>query len=443
MEEKWVRRSLRVKEMTCSSCEMRIEKQLKKIQGVKEVKAVYSNERVIVTYNSNIVSLDQLIEAIEKLGYQVESQSNQQEKKVSKKNNIGIDEILGIVIIILAVNMIMKHTAGFNFAPQIDQSMSYGVLFIVGVLTSFHCISMCGGINLSQCVSYRHVTEDSKWSRLKPSFLYNFGRVISYTIIGGIVGAVGSVISFSGSAKGMAAILSGIFMLIMGLNILNIFPWLRKLNPRMPKLFGEKIHSSHHGPFYVGLFNGLMPCGPLQAMQLYTLGTGSFTAGAVSMFLFSLGTVPLMFGFGALSTFLTKNFTNKMLKCSGILVILLGVVMINRGLGLSGLSASAASSKGGNAAVMEGGVQKVAIHLKSNSYDPITVQKGIPVKFIINAKQEELNGCNGEVIIPKYNIQKQLVPGENVIEFTPEEEGNIPYSCWMGMIRSNIQVVGD
>ena len=108
---------------------------------------------------------------------------------------------------------------------------------------------------------------------------------------------------------GIFAILSGVFMVIMGLNMLNVIPWLKKINPHMPKIFGRKIQGSKgkHGPFIVGLLNGLMPCGPLQAMQLYALGTGSFLMGAASMFVFSLGTVPLMFGFGALSSLLILN----------------------------------------------------------------------------------------------------------------------------------------
>ncbi|WP_243120209.1 hypothetical protein [Caloramator sp. E03] len=65
------------------------------------------------------------------------------------------------------------------------------------------------------------------------------------------------------------------------------------------------------------------------------------------------------------------------------------------------------------------------------------------MKWIINVEEKNLNGCNNTIIIPKYGIEKELNPGENVIEFIPEEEGNITYTCWMGMIRSNIKVVSD
>lgn len=455
MEQRLVRKILRIEGMTCASCEMRIENTLKKLDGVVEVKAIFSSSNVYITYDANIIGLEQIIEAIEKLDYIVRNKPGTAAVSKTKKateDKIPINQLLGIGIILFALYVIVKNTVGFNFVPEIDQSMGYGILFFVGLLTSLHCIAMCGGINLSQCVSYK-VDNDNpgRLSKLKPSLLYNSGRVISYTIIGGIVGALGSSISFSGAAKGIVAIVSGAFMVIIGLNMLNIFPGLRKLNPRMPKFFGSKIQSSSgkHGPFYVGLLNGLMPCGPLQAMQIYALGTGSFAAGALSMFMFSIGTVPLMFGLGAVSSILSGKFSHRMMKVSAVLVIVLGVVMANRGLALSGFSLPSmppgidSSPKGVGIATIQNGVQIVTTKLQPGRYEPIIVQKGIPVKWTIQAQKSDINGCNNEIIIPKFNKAKKLVAGDNVIEFTPTETGTFAYSCWMGMIRSKITVVDD
>ena len=458
MEQRLARKILQVDGMTCTSCEMRIERALKKLDGVIESKAVFSSSNVYVTYDVNVIELEQIIEAIENQDYVVKnkpgsavvSETIKAEKPANDK--MTINQLLGIGIILLALYVIIKNTVGFNFIPEINQSMGYGILFIVGLLTSLHCIAMCGGINLSQCVSYKVNNENTgRLSILMPSLLYNSGRVVSYTIIGGIVGALGSTVSFSGAAKGIVAVISGIFMVIMGLNMLNIFPWLRKINPRMPKIFGRKIYNSNgrYGPFYVGLLNGLMPCGPLQAMQIYALGTGSFASGALSMFMFSIGTVPLMFGFGAVSTMLSGKFTHKMMKVSAVLVIVLGVVMANRGLALSGISVPSMpfgagnAAKGSNVAVIQDDVQVVTTRLSSGSYEPITVQKGIPVKWVIQAQKSDINGCNNEIIVPKFNLVKKLEEGDNIIEFTPTEFGTFAYSCWMGMIRSKITVVDD
>ncbi|PKM94276.1 MAG: heavy metal transporter [Firmicutes bacterium HGW-Firmicutes-1] len=448
MNQNLTSKVLKVEGMTCVSCEMRIQNSLKKIEGVTEVKANFSKSLVDITYDLNTTSLNDIIEVIEKLEYKVVDDRIKQVEET--KNKPLINPLIGFAIILLAGYTIINHTIGFNFIPTVTKNMGYGVLFIVGLLTSLHCIAMCGGINLSQCMSYKFDENDtSRFSKFKPSFMYNLGRVVSYTIIGGIVGSIGSVVSFSGMAQGLVAIIAGAFMVIMGLNMLNIFPWLRKFNPRMPKVFGKLIHEnkSKHGPFYVGLLNGFMPCGPLQAMQLYALGTGSFVAGAASMFFFSIGTVPLMFGFGAISSFFSQKFTKDMMKVSGALVIALGIVMAGRGLSLSGINvmsfATGLSDKSVSIAKTEEGIQYITTTLESGKYTPIVVQKGVPVRWTIEAAKGDLNGCNNEIIIKEYNIQKKLVVGENIIEFTPEEEGKFTYTCWMGMIRSNIKVVAD
>ncbi len=446
-----------VEGMTCTNCETKIENSLKKITGVQEVTVSYSLSKVAITYDPELIGTSRIVKEIDKQGYTVKVDKTEyktqglSKRRESASGDLRIDQLIGILIIIIALYLIINNTVGFNFIPKIEQSMSYGLLFVVGLLTSLHCIAMCGGINVSQCIGYSEEKRETRISKMKPSFLYNLGRVMSYTLIGGIVGTIGSVVSFSGTAKGIVAIVTGLFMVIMGLNMLNIFPWLRRITPRMPKIFGNKVNDnkSGKGPLYIGFLNGLMPCGPLQTMQLYALGTGSFIAGASSMLAFSLGTVPLMFGFGALATLLSKRFTKSMLKVSALLVMVLGFVMLSRGLSLSGISIAFAepsiekAAKTGNVAQLQNGIQIVSYDLSSSRYEPIIVQKRIPVRLIINAEQENINGCNNAIIIPKYNLQKALKQGENVIEFTPDEEGAIPYSCWMGMIRSNILVVSD
>lgn len=432
--------------MSCSGCELRIEKKLKSLVGVKEVSASFSKGKVRVVYDPELTSRKEICGAIREIDYTVEEDADPE--RPSQKGNASF--VFGTVLVLAALYVLIRNTVGFgwiNFIPQISRSMSYGILFVVGLFTSIHCLAMCGGINLSQCAAYRSAgSEPNVKKRLMPSFLYNAGRVVSYTAIGGTVGAVGSVVSFSGAAKAVVTILSGVFMLIMGLNMLHAFPRLRRLSLRMPKFIGRKLYSgkTKKGPFYVGLLNGLMPCGPLQAMQLYALGTGSFLAGAFSMLMFSLGTVPLMFAFGAVSTLLSAKFTHKMMQASAVLVMVLGLFMMSRGLTLSGVQIGGApGAEAQNTAKVTGGVQEITTSFTDGYYVPISVKKGIPVKWTIKVKDSDLNGCNNPVTIPKYGVQKQLVPGDNVIEFTPREAGTIPYTCWMGMIRSTITVVDD
>lgn len=107
----------------------------------------------------------------------------------------------------------------------------------------------------------------------------------------------------------------------------------------------------------------------------------------------------------------------------------------------TGESANATTSKADeNTSVVNGDVQEINTTLQSGSYPAITVQEGIPVVWTINVDKSNLNGCNNQIIIPKYNIQQKLEVGENVIKFTPTETGKFGYSCWMGMVRSSITV---
>jgi sulfite exporter TauE/SafE len=296
-----------------------------------------------------------------------------------------------------------------------------------------------------------------------PSIKYNLGRVISYTVIGGIVGALGSVVQFSGTARGIMQLLAGVFMVFMGLSLSGLVPALARFTPHLPKALGLKIareKKRSNSPLYVGLLNGLMPCGPLQAMQLYALSTGSLWGGALSMLLFSLGTVPLMFALGALSSILSRKFTRYMVTVGAVLVVVMGISMFQNGLALSGAGLSSGLAQGeavqagdkaentqapalaaGQAQASSGeNVQEITSKLTGYGYPAISVKAGIPVKWTIQAPKGSLNGCNSRLVIPEYKIEKQLAEGDNVIEFTPNRTGTFTYSCWMGMIRSSIKV---
>jgi len=196
-----------------------------------------------------------------------------------------------------------------------------------------------------------------------------------------------------------------------------------------------------------------MPCGPLQAMQIYALGTGSLIVGALSMFFFSLGTLPLMFGLGAIVTMLGSKFTKNMMKVSAVLVTVLGLVMLGRGLALSGVSVSSNTAPSGTEAAVTdtvntndgattaSDVQNIESTLGSRGYPDITVKKGVPVVWNLQAESKNINGCNKTLIIPNFDLQVKLQAGDNIIKFTPTETGTITYSCWMGMQTGTIKVV--
>lgn len=417
-----------VEGMFCENCEKRITEKLLSIDGVSACAASFEKSQVRVTCDSS-VGRKRLIDGITALGYS------------EKKDNQRSVQIVSILVIILAVYLILNHLGLlniFNIFPTIESTVELPFLFVIGLLTSVHCIAMCGGINLTQSVA----SVQKKEKTLKTQLLYNTGRVISYTLIGGIVGAFGSVLSFNGFMKGIVAVIAGILMLIMALRMLGVFKSLRKLRLPIPKKLAVGYAKLIRGrsSFFVGLLNGLMPCGPLQSMQLYALSTGSFLTGALSMLLFSLGTVPLMFGFGFLSGKLNVRYTKQLLTVSAVLIFIMGLSMLTNGLSLSGVSVPQAVSEQPKEAVMSGDIQTVTTEVDYGNYEPLRVKSGVPVEWTIIVPKGKLNGCNGEIIVPTYDIDVKLHEGENLVTFTPEQTGSVPYSCWMGMIKSSVIV---
>lgn len=437
MNEQIEMRTIYVKGMTCSQCPRRIKRALEESAGVVEAQAVYPQGKVRVRYDKQLLDLETIFHKIRQLGYEPMHEAPRSMKWLKIP-------LLGLVIV--ALYWLIEHAMVLPlFAPYQLSGMqaSYGVLFLIGLLTSMHCLAMCGGISLSQGMASDGTEKKSLWQH--PALLYNLGRVLSYTVIGFIVGGLGSMISLSYTMQGLLKIAAGVLMIFMGLRVLGIWPSFLHLGWGLPQLLPKQ---THRRAFVVGLANGMMPCGPLQAMQLYALSTGSATIGALSMFFFSLGTTPLMLGIGALSTSLWRRHAQKFAAVGAILVMALGLSMFSQGWYLSGwtsplptVSAFNAGAGGSDRAVVQDGVQMVRSTLEPGAYPNIVVKAGMPVKWQMQAAKNDINGCNNRLIIDAYGIEQSLKPGDNMISFTPTQTGTYHYTCWMGMIKGTITVV--
>lgn len=424
--------------MTCHNCENTINNGISKIKGVKSVTSSFKFGKAIVEFD-NID--DKLVKkTIEDLGYKYDG-------IYVGKNKARLKEILPIVIFLIAIYILIGSIFGYNFLtviPSVTNGTPIMMLFIIGIFTSVHCIGMCGAINLAASL------DSTGKTTFKRPFLYNLGRVISYTLIGGIIGAIGGILSINTTINGIIVLLSSILMLFMGLSMLGWLPV--SLYMFIPKYKTSIKLTDHEAPFLIGLLNGLMPCGPLQAMQIYALSTGSFIMGALSLFIFSLGTVPLVFSFGFIFNKLGRKYNVIISRVSSVLVVMLALVMLTRGFNYLGIDVVGGIknivtpktdySKYAVASIKDG-YQYVEITLNYRGYQPIVVQKGIPVKFNIKTKDVWKFGCTNAINIPSLGIEYSLKEGDNIIEFTPKKVGTINYSCWMGMVNSHIKVVED
>ncbi|MBU1205062.1 MAG: sulfite exporter TauE/SafE family protein [Nanoarchaeota archaeon] len=446
-----ITKKFKAKGMHCTSCEALIEENVNKIQGVNNIKIDYTTETGEVSFDSNKTNIKKIFKIIEEKGYEC-SLFLEKKKEIKEDSgyytlNLKNAKLFGIIFGIIGILLIayFAFRLADNIAlPEISQNMGYGLLFAVGLLTGFHCVSMCGGFVVSYTT--KHAQEGTKAH--KSHFMYGLGKTISYTVIGAAFGLLGSIIAFTPMMRGIAGIFAGLFLVIFGLNMLNVFPWLRKIRIRAPPFINKfigKESQKHNSPLIIGLLNGLMiACGPLQAIYIMAAGTGSMLEGAKLLFVFALGTLPVMLGFGFLTSFISSKATHKILKASGAIVIVLGLIMVNRGLTLTGTgldtnsliaSVSAKSDEiTGNVAAVEGGYQEIRMEVNRYGWEPdkFVLKKGVPVRWIIDGK--EITGCNNAIQVPKLGLNFDIKKGEQVIEFMPEEEGTIPWSCWMGMI---------
>lgn len=425
---------IKVLGMTCNHCQQKIYNSLKQISYIDDVNVVLATDMVSLTYHEELLDLNQVIDKITELGYKTDlNMAFESEQEFTNVRKNQIINIINTFLIIIILYLLVKKFIGFDFLnviPNINNSISYPLLFIIGLMTSIHCVGMCGSFNLAASVGIK-----LKNPYTKP-LLYNLGRVISYTLLGGLAGLIGRVLTPSNFLQGILVGLAAIFMLIMGFSMLGLMS--KKILSLLPKHKPRKIKTS--SPFIIGLLNGFMPCGPLQAMQLYAISTASFFLGAFSMLLFALGTVPLMLLVGILFNSLKGKKVFAMQRISAVLVILLAFTMFSRSLGYLGVSGFNNSSKYQTAEIRDN-YQYVEIEVKRNAYETIIIQNNIPVQFNLIAKEGSLNGCNNPIMINSFNIKEKMIIGNNIINFTPTKTGTYVYTCWMSMIRSQIIVV--
>ncbi len=304
---------------------------------------------------------------------------------------------------------------------------------------------MCGGF----VIGYTTKNAQQGHKGLKQHFVYGGAKVISYSVIGGIFGLIGGAFAFSVGLRAGVAIFAGLFMIAFAMSILGISFFRHfQFNPKLLDKWASKTTNNAKGfykaPFMTGILSGLfIACGPLQALYLYAAGTGSFLGGFLSLGVFGIGTLPVLIGFGSLTSIISRKATKRILKITAVFVLILGLIMLNRGLVLSGggydITSIIEKIKGAeeisqNIIVDSGGYQVIEMKVDKNGWTPdrFVLKKGVPVKWKIYGN--EITRCNNAIQVPKLGLKFNIKKGKQVIKFTPNKEGIISWSCWMGMI---------
>ncbi len=319
---------LKIIGMQCSGCEQSIEDAILILPGIVKVKANYIEKIVTIDFDEAVVQEQDFQQALENKGYEIE------QKELQKKSYLFHTVIFIVLLLIVGGVAFWGKSLMPELIPQLNAQMSSVMLFSIGFLTGFHCIGMCG----SFVISYSS-QEMSKSRAVLSHLAYGVGKTASYSAIGAGFGLLGAAITITPYMKGMAALFASVFLLIYGLKMLDLFPSLRKFTIRLPKAFTREVNSNikaQRSPLVIGLLTGfLLGCGPLQAMYIMAAGTGSPQEGASLLFFFGVGTLVPLLGFGFFANLLSRNTIHDLVRVSGVLVIVMGAMMANRGLKLT------------------------------------------------------------------------------------------------------------
>lgn len=444
-----------IKGMHCRSCEILIGDELGKIPGVKRVSVNYKKGSAEIYYKGKIPN--QIIEeSVNEAGYEV----GEEKKELITKNPSDYKDLFFSFIILIALYFILKKTGLINFS--IGASGSYSnlpVVLLVGLTAGFStCMALVGGLVLGISARYSEQhPEATSFQKFRPHLFFNLGRIVSFFLLGGLIGILGSAFQLSGVSLGILTIIVGLVMIALGLQLTGIFPWLNTSSLTLPasisRLLGIKNQDdqeySHKNSFVLGGLSFFLPCGFTQAMQLYAISTGSFLTGALIMGIFAIGTAPGLLGVGGLTSVIKGVFAQKFFKFAGLTVIILALINISNGYNLTGWKISLSDNSWANSrqdpqdpnVKIENGFQVIRMTQNTTGYSPnnFIIKAGIPSKWVIIATDPR--SCSASIISSKLGIRKILRQGENVIEFIPKEASEAKFSCLMGMYRGNFTII--
>lgn len=332
--DKTMKQEFFVEGMHCAACELLIEKKLSKHQDVNKVDAVLADKKVYLDIKPGVdqtLLQEELTALIKDEGYVLKTESKQKTHSQSETINSLI-----IAAIIFGIFLLIQRLGVLDLINPDQISLPF--IFFIGVVASLStCMAVVGGLVLSISGTY------AKEKQLKPLVIFHISRLVSFFILGGLIGILGSAFVLTATSSFILNLVLFFFMLVLGLNMLEMFPALSKFQLRLPKSLGKnalKLESTKNffTPILLGAATFVLPCGFTQSMQLYSLTTANFFSGAITMLVFALGTLPVL----ALISFASVKFANTFrsgifYKTAGFIVILFALMNFTNALAAVGL----------------------------------------------------------------------------------------------------------
>lgn len=322
--------------MHCKACALLIEDALSELSEVSSVEVSLSNNTVALTGQFNGIAETEIAKMLTTPiiahGYTILVEKNEVQKKWSDFK-YAVPIALGFIFLFIFLQKAgIVHLVGMG-------KVTYGTAFVVGIVASLStCMAVVGGLLLSMSATFA-----KQKSALLPQTLFHVGRIVSFFVLGGVIGAIGNAFTLSTVATFVLGMVIGLVMLMLGVNLLDVFHGAKKFQIGMPKIFGKHalgISKFNHTltPLLVGIVTFFLPCGFTQSMQLYTLSTGGFMAGGLTMLSFALGTFPILALISVSSFSIQKSrYAGVFFKTAGLIVIAFALMNIINSLVVIGI----------------------------------------------------------------------------------------------------------
>lgn len=444
-------KSIPIKGMHCKSCTVMVGDELSKIPGVKHASVSLKTNTATIRYTDE-PSDSQISRAVNAAGYTV---------GFDKKTLFSRDEstyfTLFTSLICIFIIILVFQRLGFSGININGLGSNKGIMALaVGLTAGFStCMALVGGLVLGLSSRFAEMHQSATATqRFRPHLFFNLGRIVTFFILGGVVGLFGSFLKLNGSITGLLTIGIGLVMLVLGLQLTEIFPKLANKGITLPAWLAKALglnqqkqkEYSHKNALILGGLTFFLPCGFTQAMQLVAIGSGSFVTGSIVMGLFAIGTTPGLLAVGGLTSVIKGKSAKVFFRFAGALVILLAIYNISNGFNLTGYKFSYNSDQTENSS--SNVVDKNATILKT-TYTPsqntkditpntFNVQVGKAYVLQVDAKGDG-EGCMSTIMIPGvYDDPLLIKKGIDNLPFKVNKAGSYDITCAMGIVRGTI-----
>ncbi|MBI4122099.1 MAG: sulfite exporter TauE/SafE family protein [Parcubacteria group bacterium] len=428
----------------CASCELIIERELKKIQGVRTVCVSHKDASICLEVNDEKeLTADDLEAVLKEHGYRVGPA-----REGRAPLQLNLKRLGGIIVTVFALYYLLSRTGFLTYSPSVEGPSSLLAVFTIGLIAAFSsCTAVVGGLIAGFAATKAKANEHLGFAKkMAPHLLFNVGRLVGFTVLGALIGWVGQSLSLSTTVNGFFILVIAVIMLLLGINLVGVFSR-SVFAVRPPRFLARRVHDLSKSknpfiPFIAGAGTFFLPCGFTQSMQLYALSLGDPKTAALTMGVFALGTLPALLGIGAITSAAKGHILKKITSAAGALVIVLGISNIRNAAALLDLNIIPTTQAVSERApvIIEGAEQVVTMNVSTGGYQPstLTVVAGTPVRWDINGSNSM--GCAGSLVMRAFNVSTRLKPGLNTVRFTPTKAGTYTFSCSMGMYRGTMIV---